>query len=326
MDNTESNPLITFVVFSYNQETYIEEAIDGALSQTYTPLEIIISDDCSTDATFEIAEKKISNYVGPHSIKIIKNESNLGVGEHFSRVTEMASGELLIASAGDDVSLPERTEVIVTEWLSTSKKSDMLHSRYFEMNAGGEITRVGSSDHPLFNTVSEFINNNVIVGATEAWTIRLFEKFGPLAKNVTHEDRTIGFRASLCGGVKFIDVPLVKYRLGGISQVEPKGVDEILFSVSKVIHERYLSDVMQNLSDLSKVDPEGLRYRHLYDELGRSLKNRQRRLSLAKGENAFGILVKAVHDCRTKNDLYVIFDTLKYIFSFLYKYWVRWSR
>ena len=326
MDNIESNPLVTFVVFSYNQETYIEEAIEGALSQTYAPLEIIISDDCSTDMTFEIIKKKLSNYVGPHTVKIFRNDSNLGVGEHFSRITEIASGDLLIASAGDDISLPERTEVIVTEWLSTSRKADMLHSKYFEMKTNGEVTSVGNSDHPLFNSVSEFINNNVIVGATEAWTVRLFDKFGPLESNVTHEDRTIGFRAALCGGIKFIDVPLVKYRLGGISQVESKDADEILFSVSKVIHKRYISDIMQNLVDLSKADPERLQYRQLYNELERNLKIRKRRLSLANGENAFSILVRSMLDCRTKNDLYLILDTLKYIFPFLYRYWVKWSR
>ena len=47
-------PLVTFALFAYNQEQYIREAIEGAFAQTYQPLEIILSDDCSTDRTFEI--------------------------------------------------------------------------------------------------------------------------------------------------------------------------------------------------------------------------------------------------------------------------------
>ena len=44
-------PLLTFALFSYNQENYIRQAVEGALAQDYPRLEIIISDDCSQDET-----------------------------------------------------------------------------------------------------------------------------------------------------------------------------------------------------------------------------------------------------------------------------------
>jgi len=43
---------VTFALFAYNQEKYIREEVEGAFSQTYQPLEIIWSDDCSSDRTF----------------------------------------------------------------------------------------------------------------------------------------------------------------------------------------------------------------------------------------------------------------------------------
>mgnify|MGYP005853322247 CR=1 FL=1 len=46
-------PLVTFALFAYNQEQYIREAVEGAFSQTYEPLEMILSEDCSNDRTFE---------------------------------------------------------------------------------------------------------------------------------------------------------------------------------------------------------------------------------------------------------------------------------
>ena len=63
-------PLITFALMAYNQEQLIEEAVAGALAQTYSPLEIILSDDCSTDRTFEIMEEMADEYKGPHSVSI----------------------------------------------------------------------------------------------------------------------------------------------------------------------------------------------------------------------------------------------------------------
>ena len=46
-------PLVSFCIVTYNQEKYIRAAIEGALKQTYSPMEIIISDDCSTDGTYK---------------------------------------------------------------------------------------------------------------------------------------------------------------------------------------------------------------------------------------------------------------------------------
>jgi len=45
-EGTPERPLLTFALFGYNQEQYIREAVEGAFAQTYSPLEIILSDDC----------------------------------------------------------------------------------------------------------------------------------------------------------------------------------------------------------------------------------------------------------------------------------------
>ena len=48
------NPKVSIIILSYNQAEYIKEAISSALNQTYTNLEIIISDNGSTDSTKQI--------------------------------------------------------------------------------------------------------------------------------------------------------------------------------------------------------------------------------------------------------------------------------
>ena len=64
---------VTFVLFAYNQEKYIREAVEGALSQTYGAMEIILSDDRSTDRTFEIMEEVVAEYTGIHEVILRKN-------------------------------------------------------------------------------------------------------------------------------------------------------------------------------------------------------------------------------------------------------------
>lgn len=110
---TTERPLVTFALFAYNQEKYIREAVEGAFSQTYEPLEIILSDDCSTDRTFEIMQEMAAEYKRPHRVIARQSHDNRGLGRHIADVAEMAMGKYIIVAAGDDISLPERTTEMV---------------------------------------------------------------------------------------------------------------------------------------------------------------------------------------------------------------------
>ena len=68
----KDKPLVTFALFAYNQEKYIREAIEGEFARAYQPLKIIISDDCSSDKTFDIINELVQNYQGPHVVKAVQ--------------------------------------------------------------------------------------------------------------------------------------------------------------------------------------------------------------------------------------------------------------
>ena len=67
-------PMVSYCLISYNQENFIRDAIESALKQDYHPLEIIISDDNSSDRTFEIAEQIVTEYKGTHSVILNQNK------------------------------------------------------------------------------------------------------------------------------------------------------------------------------------------------------------------------------------------------------------
>jgi glycosyltransferase involved in cell wall biosynthesis len=139
--STIERPIVTFAIFAYNQERYIREAVQSALAQTYEPLEIILSDDCSSDRTFEIINKLASEYNGTHRIVINKTERNIGTIDHIVTVARKSSGQLIIVAAGDDISDANRTEETVNRWLQS--RACVVQSHYREMNAEGELTASG---------------------------------------------------------------------------------------------------------------------------------------------------------------------------------------
>ncbi|MGO8925734.1 MAG: glycosyltransferase [Limisphaerales bacterium] len=219
--------MITFSLVCYNQEPFIGEAVAAAFSQTYSPLEILISDDCSRDRTFDIVQEMAAAYKGPHTIRLNRNARNLGLGGHVNRLMELCRGELSVGAAGDDISLPERTEIVVRAWNDSGRKAMSLSSKSSVIDANGRP--LGGATGISFDkerikwvheqgTITGFLRRQTPFagGCSSATSRRLTSIFGPLSETVTYEDMALSFRTVLAGGLfTFIDAPLVKYRRHG---------------------------------------------------------------------------------------------------------------
>jgi glycosyltransferase involved in cell wall biosynthesis len=208
-------PLITFLVVAYRQEQFIREALAGALAQTYAPLEIILSDDCSPDRTFEIIQEMAAAYHGSHTLVLNRNDRNLGLGSHINRLMELARGEYIVVAAGDDISLPERTEQICGEFTASGRKAMAVFSDLTEMDGAGKDSGILNAQ-PRYNLgdleqMCERMFEGV-AGASNAWQRKVFDCFGPMLPEIVFEDRVIAFRAALLGEIRHIARPLVKYR------------------------------------------------------------------------------------------------------------------
>jgi glycosyltransferase involved in cell wall biosynthesis len=220
-------PLLTLALVTYNQEKFIAQAVQCAFAQTYSPLEIILSDDASTDGTFEILRKMTEQYRGPHRVVLNRNEQNCGLARQVNQIARLAKGELVLAAAGDDLSIPERTEILFKAWNDTGREATCLHSRVTHIDVAGQPTEAPAWEHlgePTYRIISqkitplEYIKTQQpdVLGCTCAWAPSLFKTFGDLPEDVIHEDNAIVFRALLqSGSILFVDTPLVKYRVHG---------------------------------------------------------------------------------------------------------------
>lgn len=217
MSNVLARPLLTFGLCAYQQERFIREAVEGAFAQTYAPLQIILSDDCSADRTYEIMEEMAKTYKGPHRIVLNRNEPNCGLGEHINRVMELCEGELMVIAAGDDVSLPHRVEALWARWQTAGRPVGSIFSDAIEMAEDG--APIGYSTVPRSESVSlERIlkgERGPVIGCAHAWHRKVFEVFGPLRAGVVNEDGAIFCRSTLLGSVRHIHEPLVRHRIHG---------------------------------------------------------------------------------------------------------------
>lgn len=208
------NPLITFALFAYNQEKYIKEAIEGAFNQTYEPLEIILSDDSSTDNTFSIMKEMVSNYKGNAKILLNRNRENIGISKHVRSIHKMSKGEIIIHAAGDDISDPERTSKIYQNYKSQTIKPSLIASNSFLINESGDLIGTYGDGNKI--TLEIGLNSKELSNGgapTFAVTRKLVETFPDPDDSLYAEDKILRLRAKLLDGILSIPDRLVKYRI-----------------------------------------------------------------------------------------------------------------
>lgn len=99
-----NSPLVSVCVITYNSSKYVLETLESIKEQTYRNIELIISDDCSSDSTLELC----NSWLREHSEKfkrteLITVEKNTGISANCNRVVDVAQGEWIKVIAGDDL-------------------------------------------------------------------------------------------------------------------------------------------------------------------------------------------------------------------------------
>lgn len=157
---TSSNALVSVLLSTYNSEESIGESIESLLSQTYKNLEILISDDGSTDSTKEICKKF---QLKDERILFSSNKKNIGLTKSLNNLAQKASGSLIARHDADDISLPYRIEEQI-EFMK-KKKLDAVTTR--SLVKQNNKKRPGISfyipDKLLINRKNPFIHGTLII-------------------------------------------------------------------------------------------------------------------------------------------------------------------
>jgi glycosyltransferase involved in cell wall biosynthesis len=108
-------PKVSVIMAVHNEEAFLAEAIDSALQQDYPQLEVVVSDDGSTDRTREIARGFAER--APERVVLVHGDRNDGKAVAANRALAAAEGELIAWLDGDDVMLPGKlsTQVAMLE-------------------------------------------------------------------------------------------------------------------------------------------------------------------------------------------------------------------
>ena len=143
--SVKKNPKVTVIMPVYNGEKYLQEAIDSILNQTFTDFEFLIINDGSTDDS----QKIISNYKDKR-IKLIKNKQNIGLARSLNKAIELSLGLYIARMDADDISLPNRLKVQVSE-MEKNSNLGVIGSwvEIFENAKNGNIWKYPESNNQI---------------------------------------------------------------------------------------------------------------------------------------------------------------------------------
>jgi len=97
-------PLVSIIVITYNSSKYVIETLESAKTQNYQNIELIVSDDCSTDNTVKICRDWIENNKERFvRTELITTKKNTGISANCNRGFKVAQGEWVKSIAGDDI-------------------------------------------------------------------------------------------------------------------------------------------------------------------------------------------------------------------------------
>lgn len=102
-------PEVSVVVATYNGARYLRPQLDSLLAQSVVPDEIVVCDDCSSDATWDILQEYASRYP---QFRIFRLERNMGFNRNFESALSQASGQYIFICDQDDIWHPEKIRIL----------------------------------------------------------------------------------------------------------------------------------------------------------------------------------------------------------------------
>jgi glycosyltransferase involved in cell wall biosynthesis len=271
-----NNSLISIVMLCYNHEKYVAEALEGVLAQTYSPLDIVIIDDCSQDTTAEIVAAKLATVSDRSNIRFIRNPINLGLLGACDIAFNAARGAFVVLTCDDDVMLPEMVAEMVAAWkaedVSMITANAMLVDEH--SNSLGRTHRdcnVPADDS--FETLARDGANACCFGAAFGFDRQVYLTFGVPPAHLNNLDIMLPFYAYLLKGGRFLNKTLLKYRVHpkneALSRVEERSNELGKLVTRERIYYGHIAHAVVMQEELDRLrETMPARYRELAPTIG----------------------------------------------------------
>jgi len=213
-------PFVSVVIPTYNRSQHVNAALESALAQTYSELEVIVVDDGSTDGTGETIQRLIRQHAGHGKPIRYFLQANQGPSVARNKGIGQARGEWIAFLDSDDVWLPEKLELQVQALQQFKGECgacftdarlvndlDMDASSFRSFGIHFDQT-VGIASHSVLSIAEKFCGFWISTLLVRTDLARQIDGFDPEISGP--EDRDFYFRLAVVSPLAYIDKPLVR--------------------------------------------------------------------------------------------------------------------
>ncbi|HXG59022.1 MAG TPA: glycosyltransferase family 2 protein [Thermoanaerobaculia bacterium] len=202
---TSGRPLLSIVIPSFNQASFIREAIDSALLQEYRPIEVIVVDGASTDGTVDILE----TYRSRPEVRWT-SEPDRGVVDAVNKGMARARGDYLAIQSSDDLYLPGAFSRVMTEFERDASLA-LVYGDVEYIDENGTI--IGRTELPRFDLVDYVGKLTFIPQPAAFFSSSAARAAGPWREEVSYAaDAEFYLRIAERFPVRKINAVLARYR------------------------------------------------------------------------------------------------------------------
>lgn len=127
-----ARPLVSIVITAYNYGRYLPRSVESALAQRYSPLEVLVMDNASTDETAQVLER----YASDPRFRVVRNERNVGLTPNHNLGLAHARGDYLIFVSADDELVGDAVKRAMG-YYDTHPGIDVVYGWAYRMNEAG---------------------------------------------------------------------------------------------------------------------------------------------------------------------------------------------
>ncbi len=232
--------MVSVGVPNFNYANYILHALNSVVNQTYTQIELIIVDDCSTDNSVEVIHQWINNYKGEVKIKFIKNPVNLGLTKVCNIILQNANGKYFQTLDADDILLPGKIERQVA-LLEQNDKAAFVYSDIAVINETRNIIKSSYLKHinydvntmPAGKIFEALLNFNFVPLPSVLVNTAMARSVGGFDETLQVQDYYLWLKLSENNEVIFSKENTALYRMHSTSmsnsiKTNPRSVDSVL--------------------------------------------------------------------------------------------------
>lgn len=205
---------IDIILATYNTKIeYLKKQIDSILAQTYQNIELIISDDNSSEK--EVRETLKEYEEKDARVKLYIQEKNIGYIKNFEFLLEKAEAEYIMFCDHDDIWYENKVEESIKKL--KSENVDLVYCNSTQINEKDEVIKKDYFKYknvPLIKGKNKLaISRCIGIGCSQIITKQVRDKMLPFTEEVMAHDWLAAFIANENKGISYIEQPLFGYRL-----------------------------------------------------------------------------------------------------------------